>query len=215
MDSKVFVTDEDMELLKALHRKSETDRVEYMLMGGAVKTEGGFLVTRLVCPKQLVSAGLVEADGPPFWLKDIQGCFPVWIHTHLCGAFWSGTDEHTIQALSPARKDDTKLKLTVAIVLGRDRMLGRVDVHSPLEVTLGNLDVVVQPNPDAEITADEKIDGMLNNKTSKRMVYGYQGYTGYEGGVVQDWRQPKATNPEKYEDQDTWNKIRKAKGFLV
>lgn len=202
MQPKVFFSAQDMELMNALHRKSERDRVEYTLMGGATKVEGGFLVTKLVCPEQEVSAGYVEIVGAPTWLTEIRGLFPVWIHTHMCTAFWSGTDEKTICALVPPREDE-RLKVTVSVVLGRDKFLGRADIHSPIELTLDDLVVEVVNSSGKQLEADDKITKMFAGKIKPYVAPRVVGYNTY------------FNSPEGHEDSDTWTDWRQKNGFLA
>ena len=143
---QIYANPEHYALLRALYQASVQRQQELTLMGGAEAHEGHVWIRRLVMPKQEGSAGYTELVGVPTWMDDLEGLAPVWIHTHPgMKAFWSSTDEETLDAFAPPPIRDA-LVWGVSIVLGRDKWLGRVSLWQPLHFVIEQVQVVMEPS---------------------------------------------------------------------
>lgn len=155
-------------LLQALHRKSATMRIELTMVGGAVIRGGVPHIEKLVVPQQEGSAGLTETVGAPTWLREIAGMHPVWVHTHLCAAFWSGTDEGTMAKMQPPLLEGEKAKKClwgISVVMAeKGTYKARVQMFAPWEATFDDVPIMLVPDPQVQEAAAAWLETQAKGK---------------------------------------------------
>ena len=164
---RIFLPPDIHARLHALHAESLKRNVELTLIGGAELVKGEPVVRKLLAPQQECSAALVEVIGPPTWLKDIAGQVPVWVHTHLGSAFWSSTDEDTMHRMLPVFTDE-RFCLFVNIVVGSDKMHGRVVVANPMRAAWDGVPLVPWLPPVLMQEAGDWLTKELHGKTTTK-----------------------------------------------
>jgi hypothetical protein len=173
---------------------------------GTVTRDGSiFTIDEIFVPEQEVTASsvnagaeemsslvpeIIEKYGEEKALNDIIPNMRAFCHSHhKMATFWSNTDEDGINGLANSQ-------FLVSLVLNRDgNILGRVDLFSPLRVTLDKVNVCI----DFDSTCDELAEEIKNKVTEKVFTpakttynsyqkpgstpkrYGYSGYGGYSG----------------------------------
>ena len=144
LKSKIFLT---LETFKKIRFFTDLAEGEVSGLGKVERSGNDFIITDVYCLKQYNTGASTELDSEDiakllcrlYEKKEDVSLLKFWWHSHAnFGAFWSGTDTHTISEFAASNS------YLISLVTNKNGdILARLDIFNPIECTFDNVELDV------------------------------------------------------------------------